>query len=1131
MLAAIGENLFENEYVKSLEEYLTTDVRENCDARFSGIDKRTAPKIFVGEEANVVNGEPYAEHVKKYGSRITEELSRVRPAVDSAKHNFEERTEIEWKSAVKRQKIYGRLRGGMLPVISLVGIILVALMCVAAGNNFKKFPYLDITLIATLIGFCVVYLFGSFMMSLYWLYIDRKRKKAGELTGLMKAGAIIRTIIIIYFIGFVVATIYLGTSLPELGGGELLSLFNDSEVMLVAGLTGLSVGAAIALLILSVYKAIGISRSVGRENPVHATGSTRVSMKKYGKVSVIVIPLLIVVLCVVNLLAQMKIVDMAGNISYISFMMNDDVIITGIDLDYFKDNPEGYLPATIDGKAVTALTNGWIEENDIVKNLNVDSAIEIAEGALEPMRGLESLTFAATKPINSYFGGSVPSSLNQITIVRNPDTGDSLDLTSDFFAGCENVETIELINTNISSIDSDAFDGNPQWLDSFESREENGILYFTVGDTEIALKANPIADSIIIDLSNAAVTAKGILNSLDGEREVSLTLSDSMTSDVNTTEKAAVINVLGDSSALANVTSLTVEEYYPEYNFGNFTNLRSVNIIGLSTSTETFKFSDVFPATVGNIEYVQLVSGDYGEGSFDGLTGVKSIFVDDANFAGNLFSSESSHRFALLFSGNNSGIYSFTAGNAVSIFNARNAFNIDGNYYKIDSNSDGAMLLYFDDSTGNTDVNEYVAYEGQQYAITEIATTAFRDSSVTELVLPDTLRSLHTGMLIGCDKLVSLTVPFLGSEENTSPRKLGFLFNYSSSDEEIPETLRSVTVNGGIITDGAFEACTGLQEITLGAGITDIYADIILDSGVTTLNYNAANAEFAYIVDDNYFGNGTTPLNVNFGENIGSLPDVPGVGVFRTSLIGDITAANADLYTFLAANGETHFDKRLIGGKIYNYKTPNDTGCVHESGDFWWFTETGETKVFSINPDDYEDGEDIYCPVCGEFIMNVIPHEHTYVYTDIALDGEYISAIRTCDCGERENVNIFNITVTSVNGSDSWDVEYDEGIKFTSSIHGLNSRNATITLTALTDVTVDFDYTVSSEGSFDKFYAYKESENDGRSILIDGYSGDMNGSVDRTQLLVGESLEFIYAKDGSQHSGNDEATVTLSLGA
>ena len=131
-----------------------------------------------------------------------------------------------------------------------------------------------------------------------------------------------------------------------------------------------------------------------------------------------------------------------------------------------------------------------------------------------------------------------------------------------------------------------------------------------------------------------------------------------------------------------------------------------------------------------------------------------------------------------------------------------------------------------------------------------IGQEAFKNTAITELVLPDTLLAIGFGALEGVP-VEKLTVPFIGGSHHSSNTHLGFIFgaaNASANDNyitslteltisdaarEIPayalmnlSGLKSVTIGRTVsaIGIGAFRGCTGLKDLYIPSSVTRIDA-------------------------------------------------------------------------------------------------------------------------------------------------------------------------------------------------------------------------------------------------------------------------------------------------------------------
>lgn len=140
------------------------------------------------------------------------------------------------------------------------------------------------------------------------------------------------------------------------------------------------------------------------------------------------------------------------------------------------------------------------------------------------------------------------------------------------------------------------------------------------------------------------------------------------------------------------------------------------------------------------------------------------------------------------------------------------------------------------------------------------------------------------------------------------------------------------------------------------------------------------------------------------------------------------------------------------------------------------------------------------------------------IVTDVPIYEETVQAIPMT----AENFETY-FTVTYGTSSDTHafrNVISNGVFGFKSDNYHDDSATATTTWKAKVDLTVSFDYAVSSEQNFDKFSASK----DGTTIIAE-ISGEKSGSWSGA-LSVGESITFKYAKDSSTNEGADAATIS-----
>ena len=115
--------------------------------------------------------------------------------------------------------------------------------------------------------------------------------------------------------------------------------------------------------------------------------------------------------------------------------------------------------------------------------------------------------------------------------------------------------------------------------------------------------------------------------------------------------------------------------------------------------------------------------------------------------------------------------------------------------------------------------------------------TGVKDTSVTELVVPDFVYEIECGALKDCTSLVKLTVPFAGNRSNGEYYTIGYAFgakNYKQGGAVLPATLKDITVTGGYsrnetLKTNAFYNCFHLTNITIDKGVKKIENGIFFD--------------------------------------------------------------------------------------------------------------------------------------------------------------------------------------------------------------------------------------------------------------------------------------------------------------
>ncbi len=316
--------------------------------------------------------------------------------------------------------------------------------------------------------------------------------------------------------------------------------------------------------------------------------------------------------------------------------------------------------------------------------------------------------------------------------------------------------------------------------------------------------------------------------------------------------------------------------------FWNCTGLTSIEIPSSVTSISSGAFfgcssltSIVIPSGVTSIGYyafygctsltsVEIPSSvtSIGSGAFDGCSSLTSIEIPSGvtSIGDSAFSGCSSLTSIEIPSGVTSIGYNAFYG-CDSLESITLPFVGDGSYE--------THFGYFFGAEGYFGNAEYVPESLKTVVITggtEIAQYAFYGcSSLTSIVIPDSVTSIGDYAFEGCNSLESITLPFVG--DGSYYTNFGYIFGaygYTYNSSHVPVSLKTVVITGGTKIAGyAFYDCSNITSIVIPSSVTSIgdYAfynctsleSIEIPSGVTSIGdnafYNCRYLTYVYITD------------------------------------------------------------------------------------------------------------------------------------------------------------------------------------------------------------------------------------------------------------------------------------------
>ena len=204
----------------------------------------------------------------------------------------------------------------------------------------------------------------------------------------------------------------------------------------------------------------------------------------------------------------------------------------------------------------------------------------------------------------------------------------------------------------------------------------------------------------------------------------------------------------------------------------------------------------------------------------------------------------------------------------------------------------------------------YVSQDGILYNKEKTDIVHVPEAIKGSVIIPDSVINIGKGAFEGCDKLESITIPFVGASINeTENTHFGYIFgasSYNDNSQYVPSSLKTVVIaDGESIESKAFYGCYNLEFITISDSVISIgkgafegcdKLESIALPFVGASRYETDDTHFGYIFGARYYGENFeyVPLSlkkviIEDGDNIDTYAFYECVNLVNVTIADSIT--------------------------------------------------------------------------------------------------------------------------------------------------------------------------------------------------------------------------------------------------